>query len=44
MAQWVKILTALTWVTVEVQVLIPGQAQWVKGTGIDYCNCVVGRN
>ena len=33
-AQWVKNLTAATWVAVEGTGSISGPAQWVKGSGI----------
>ena len=32
MAQWVKNPTASVWVTVGLTGLIPGPAQWVKGS------------
>ena len=36
MVQWVKNSTAVAWVAVEPPVsgLIPGLAQWVKGSGV----------
>ena len=34
MAQWVKNLTAVAWVTAEVWIQSPAWPQWVKGFGI----------